>query len=185
MGLGHNKFWATNTGDESGRILLTAWIPEKREDGHYYWPPHTALGGDMWVDNCLDLKEEEGTVCVEIIRSDKDTGLWMLCEDGDFIGETWIYNFKPKFTDDSPTQYGWKFDHKYHNELQEKDPNVDPFGIHANTFFEMKSGDGPWPVTLVRTTSDEIDRKWEERYDRYHHPVTSRLERLIKKIFKK
>ena len=69
MGVPIRELNVTNTGDETGRILLTKWIPEKRADGKYYWPPDTTLGFDMWIPNVLDLKIEEGTVPVEIVES--------------------------------------------------------------------------------------------------------------------
>ncbi len=55
MGLVKKTLYATNTNDESQRIFLSAYIPEKR-DNEYFRPKDTPLGYDMWVPNCLDLK---------------------------------------------------------------------------------------------------------------------------------
>ena len=183
MGLGHSKLWATNVGDESGKIYLTAWIPEKR-DGKYFWPDNTPIGGDMWVNNCLGLTEEEGTVCVDVVRSDKETGIWIICYDADFMAEQHLENFKPRFKKDGKT-----YDYTYQRELAERNHiHVDIFGLHVNTFIEMETGDGPWPVTLVRTTSEEIDRRFEERRKKWFSETkeekTSKLQNAIRKLFK-
>lgn len=85
MGCAIKELYATNTNDETSDILLTSWIPEKR-DGKYYWPSNTPLGFDMWIPNVIDLKEEEGTTPVKIIESEEKTGLWIICAD-DYFGD--------------------------------------------------------------------------------------------------
>ena len=151
MGLPHRKLYATNTGDESKMIFLTAWIPVKKEDG-YHWPPDTPLGGDIWVKNSLGLKEEEGTVPVMIVKSEEETGTWLVCENGYFGNEQWLYNYKPRYREDDPT----RIDHAWSQEHVKGD-NV--FGIHVSTDIDMVAGDGPYPVTLVR--GEYPPRKWE------------------------
>lgn len=142
MGLPHRQLYATNTGDESKKIILTAWIPVKKEDG-YHWPPNTPLGGDIWVNNSLDLKEEEGTVPVMVVQSEEETGIWLICENGYFIDEQWLYNYKPRYKKEDPQ----RLDHAWAEDNIEGD---DVFGIHISTDIDMVAGDGPLPVTLVR-----------------------------------
>lgn len=140
MGLGIKKFYATNTADESKNIFLSGWKPIKKENG-YCWPPNTALGADMWIPNVLDLKEEEGTVEVEIIKSETETGLWMACEDDYFIGEQWLYTFKPIFKEDGK-RIDWT--------KLEEDETIDEFNsIHVRTDIDTETGD-VIPVTLKR-----------------------------------
>ncbi len=190
MGIGHKNLWLTNTGDESGRVYLSAFIPVKKEDG-YHWPPNTPLGGDYWVNNTIDLKEEEGPVYVEIVKSDVDTGIWIICADEYFGAEQWLYNFKPRFKESSPDQYGWKIDHKYSEEMENEDPNNDSFGLHVRTLINMDSGDGPWPVTFIRTTKEEFEKKCEEHYNNWLKSVRekrkneNKLIKLFRKIFRK
>ena len=133
MGLGHRKLYATNTGDESGKIFLSAWKPIKKEGG-YCMPPNTPLGGDIWVPNSLDLKEEEGTVPVMVVKSEEDTGTWLICADEYFGGEEHLFNYKPKFRDDNPKRIDWE----YADSLIEDD---NMFGIHIITDIGMKSGE--------------------------------------------
>ena len=76
MGLPHRQLYATNTGDD--KIILTSWIPEKKDD-RYYMPAGTPLGGDIWVNNTINLKEEDGTVPVMVVRSKRVTGIWIVC----------------------------------------------------------------------------------------------------------
>ena len=106
MGLPIRELNVTNTGDETGRIILTKWIPEKRDDGNYYWPPNTPLGYDMWIPNVLDLKEEEGTIPVEIIESKEETGLWIICVNDYFGNEQHLYANKKPIHKDEKDRFG-------------------------------------------------------------------------------
>lgn len=151
MGIPHRQLYATNTGDESKKIILTAWIPVKKEDG-YHWPPNTPLGGDIWVNNSLDLKEEEGTVPVMVVQSEVETGIWLICENGYFIDEQWLYNYKPRYKKEDPQ----RLDHAWAEDNIEGD---DVFGIHISTDIDMVAGDGPLPVTLVRGEYKDNQKK--------------------------
>jgi len=70
MGLPCRELYATNVGDESNEILLSAYKPIKKNDG-YHMPPNTPIGFDMWIPNVLDLKEEDG----DMFHLD-DTWVW-------------------------------------------------------------------------------------------------------------
>lgn len=145
MGVAIRKLYATNTGDESKKILLSAWIPEKRDGkSGYFFPPNTPLFYDLWVPNVLDLKEEEGPVEVEIVESDKETGLWILCYDDYFGDEQHLTTYKPKFKEGTK-----KRDAEYANSLL-IDEDVDIFDLHVDTNLKLKAGDGPISVTLKR-----------------------------------
>lgn len=140
MGVGFYNLYLTNTGDNSGKIYLTAWKPVK-EEGRYYWPPNTPIGGDLWVNNCIDLKKEAGTVPVKIIRSDTETGVWLCCSNGYFLDEQWIYDHK----------------HKKGDPIK----NDNDFGIHVNTDIEMVDGDDPIPVSFeIISAENKKRRKW-------------------------
>lgn len=133
MGVPKRTLYATNTNNESKRILLSAYIPEKGEEG-YYPPKEVPLGYDMWVPNCLDLKYDEGTVQVEVVESEKETGLWLICEDGDFLEEQWLVTNKPNNIEGRTDKFDLDEDH-YEN-------NVDFFNtLHISTNIEMKNGD--------------------------------------------
>ena len=152
MGLGFTdrELYATDVGREDGKIFLSKWKPVLK-DGEYHWPPNTPLGNDMWAPNVIGIKPEDGIVRVEIVPSDEETGLWYVCCDGDFLGEKWLYNFKPKlkkiencFTDGSPS---YRFDGSHAREAVSEPDDV--FGLHVWTDnIKMNRGDGPIPVTL-------------------------------------
>jgi hypothetical protein len=147
MGIGFTdkELYATNVGRENGEIFLSKWKPVL-VDGEYHWPPNTPIGNDMWAPNVLGLKPEDGVVKVEIVPSDTETGLWYVCCDGDFLGEKWLYSFKPKLK----TKNGYHgFDSEYAREVISEPDDI--FGLHVWTDnIEMKSGDGPIPVTLKK-----------------------------------
>ena len=145
MGCSVREWYVTNTGDESGMILMSHWIPEKKDDG-YYMPKDTALGYDIWVPNVLDLKEEEGSVKVNIVKSDMPTGLWLICPDQCYFGdEQHLYNAEVRYKEGTK-----HFDSTFYDKIQENNEYADPFGLHVDTDIEMHEGDGPYYVTLVR-----------------------------------
>jgi len=164
MGLPHRQLFATNTGDPSDCILLTSWKPVKKEDGKYYWPPDTPLGGDIWVPNVLELLEEEGTVPVMVVTSNTETGIWLVCYDDYFGNEQHIYNYRPHYIEET-RKIDWNA-----TEKEVEGDNI--FGIHISTNIEMTSGDPPIPVTLKR--GEYPPREWEK----------SKKESLWKKIIK-
>jgi len=133
MGLPKKTLYVTNTNDETKRIFLSAYIPEKR-DGKYYTPKDIPLGYDMWIPNVLDLKFEDGTIQVEVIESEEETGLWLIQEDGDFLEEQWLQTDKPKHIEGRTDKFDFNEEH-YENE-------VDFFNnLHIDTNIEMKNGD--------------------------------------------
>ena len=133
MGLPKKTLYATNTNDESQRIFLSAYIPEKR-DNEYYRPKDTPLGYDMWIPNCLDLKYNEETVQVEVIESKEETGLWFIQEDGDFLEEQWLQTDKPKYMEGKTDKFDFNENHY--------EEDVDFFNnLHIDTNIKMKNGD--------------------------------------------
>ena len=142
MGLPKCNLHVTNTGDESKKILLSAYKPIKKDDGKYYMPPNTPLGYDMWVPNCLGLTEEEGIVDIEIVESKEETGLWLICYDDYFGDEQHLYTFKVRFIEGTK-KVDWDEDH-----YDESDNFYN--SLHVGTNIKMKAGDGPIPVILVR-----------------------------------
>lgn len=146
MGLPIRGLNVTNTGDETGRIILTKWIPEKRDDGNYYWPPNTPLGYDMWIPNVLDLKEEEGTIPVEIIESKEETGLWLICFNDYFGDEQHLYANKKPIHKEEKDRFG---DYKgFSDWIIDEDEEFN--SIHVATDIKMVAGDEPISVTLKR-----------------------------------
>ncbi len=133
MGLPKKILYATNINSETKDIFLTTYIPIKKEN-KYYRPENTPLGYDMWIPNVLDLKFDDGTIQVEVIESEKETGLWLICEDGDFLEEQWLQTDKPKYVEGRTD----KFD--FNEEHYEED--VDFFNnFHIDTDIKMKNGD--------------------------------------------
>lgn len=63
----------------------------KKENGKYGYPPNTPVGYEMWIPNCIDLKSEEGTVRVEIVEAEEETGLWLICVNDYFGDEQHLY----------------------------------------------------------------------------------------------
>lgn len=141
MGCPITEFHATNVGDESGWVLLSKFKPEKRENGKWYAPNDTPLGYDLWIPNVIDLKEDEGVIDVDIVKSDEETGLWLICYDDYFGDEQHLYTNKPRFIEGTK-----KFDYEFQENYERFE-----FGLHiwAKTI-DMKTGDGPIPVTLKR-----------------------------------
>ena len=141
MGYPITEFHATNVGDKSGWIILSKFKPEKRDNGKWYPPKDTQIGYDLWIPNVIDLKEEEGVVDVDIVKSDEETGLWLICYDDYFGDEQHLYTNKPRFIEGTK-----KMDY----EFQESYDNFE-LGLYiwAKTI-DMKAGDGPISVTLKR-----------------------------------
>ena len=139
-------FYATNPGgiDE---IFLSEWKPAK-DNGQWIMPPGTAIGNEMWIPNVLDLEESEGPVPVRIIKSEEETGLWLICYNDYFIDEQHLYNFKPRFSKDKPD----RLDSEYMS--TERNKNSKFWGLHVESDQEMKAGEGPIPATLKRITDD-------------------------------
>ena len=133
MGLPKRTLYATNTNNEDKSIFLSAYIPEKK-DGEYYRSKDIPLGYDMWIPNCLNLKVEEGTVEVEVIKSEEETGLFLICENGYFLEEQWLQTSKPKHQEGRTDKFDFNKEH-YEEE-------VDFFNnLHIDTDIEMKNGD--------------------------------------------
>lgn len=168
MGLPQRKLYVTNLGDKFKMVLLSAWIPPKHEDGIYYHPKDIPIGLDMFIPNVLNVKYEDGPVPVKIVKSDKVTGLWVVCYDDYFGNEIHLYNYKPQFNRELQ-----KIDYEYEEELNEKS-KYELWSMHVymeNS--DMIAGDGPIPVTL------EIGHPEEPIYK---HP---KRESFIKKFFKR
>ena len=149
MGLPIRELYATNIGCESkltNEIFLSAYKPLKKDDG-YHRPPKTALGFDMWIPNVLGLKEDEGTVPVKVVKSDKETGVWIICVNDYFGDEIHMYACKPihKAEED---RYG---NYKSFRDWDFPDEDME-FGLHIwfDDLDGLVAGDGPIPVTLKR-----------------------------------
>lgn len=133
MGLPKRTLYATNTNDESKNILLSLYIPKKKDDA-YYRPKDIPLGYDMWIPNVIDLKFEDGTIQVEVIEYKEETGLWLIQEDGDFLEEQWLQTNKPKHKEGRTDKFD--FNEKHYEE------DVDFFNnLHIDTDIKMKNGD--------------------------------------------
>lgn len=144
MGLPKREFYLVNTGDESGRIILTAeWHPVQHNDGKWYYPEEYPLGLDMWIPNFIGLKPEDGIVKAKLEMSEEETGLWVICVNDFFGDETHMYAQKPIHKPENK-RYGnykgfrdWEF------------PDPDDWGLHVGIEnCKMEAGDGPLPVTI-------------------------------------
>ena len=130
MGLPIRELYLTNIGDESGRILLSKWIPIKEGSGKYRTPPETPYGYAIWVPNLVGLTEDMGTVKVELIKSEEETGIWFMCFDDYFGDENHI------FVDQKPE---WIL-----KEGKKKSVKADHFNsLHVSVPFKTEHGDGP------------------------------------------
>lgn len=146
MGIAVRELHATNIGDKTGSIILTKWIPLKKDNGKYYCPPNTPLGLDMWIPNVLGLKEEEGTVSVKIVESKEETGLWLICFNDYFGDEQHLYaNKKPIHKEENNRHGNYK---DYSDWIIDEDEEYN--SLHVDTDIKMEAGDGPIPVTLER-----------------------------------
>lgn len=153
MGVPISELYATNVGDNGhGEIMISSWIPEKHEDGKYYWPKETPIGLNHWVPNVLGLTEEEGPVRVEIVPSETETGIWMICFDDYFGNEHHLYaGIKPRFIEGTKN-----VDWKYFHEMTDNDDNANPFTLHVSSrHISMVAGEGPIAVTLQRYIEEE------------------------------
>lgn len=144
MGLPKDKLWVTNTGDPGGEILLSAFKPVKKEGGKYGYPPDTPVGYEMWIPNCLGLKEEEGVVRVEIVEAEEETGLWLICVNDYFGDEQHLYSGEKPIHKSEEERFG---DYKgFHDWIIPEPYN----SIHVGTSIKMKAGDGPINVKPKR-----------------------------------
>lgn len=129
MGLAKETLYATNIDGDSKKTFSYQHIFQKKKNGEYYQPKDIPLGYDMWIPNVLGLKIEDGTIQVEVIESEKETGLWLICEDGDFLEEQWLKTYKPKHIEGRTDKFDYKEDVNVFNTL------------HVYTKINMKSGD--------------------------------------------
>ena len=147
MGAPISELHLTNTGDESGRLLLSKWIPIKEGPGKYTAPPDTPLGYSMWVPNFIGLKEISGTFKVELVKSDEETGIWLMCFDNYFGGETHI------FVDRKPE---WILD----KEGKKKSVRADHYNsLHVLVPFDAKHGDGPINIRFRLIGNKKKDKR--------------------------
>ena len=130
MGLPIEELHLTNTRRESGKILLSKWIPIKEGPGKYRYPPRTPLGYSIWVPNLIGLTEDMGTVRVSLIKSEEETGIWLMCFDDYFGDENHI------FADQKPE---WILD----NEGKKISVKADHSSLHVSVPFKTEHGDGP------------------------------------------
>jgi hypothetical protein len=152
MGLPARELYVTNIGDEEGYILLSKYIPIKKEDG-YDSPPNTPFGDDMWIPNVLNLTEDDGTVPVKVVKSDVETGLWVICFNDYFGNEIHMYTCKP-FHKEEKDRFG---DYKSFRDWEFPEDDINVWGLHIwfKDLNDLVAGDGPIPVTLVKTTDEE------------------------------
>lgn len=168
MGLPHRILYATNIDREDGWIFLSAWKPILKDDGQYYRDCEQPLGGDMETPNVLNLTFEDGIVPVKVVKSDVETGLWMVCYNDYFGNEKHLYNYKPKTYID---KYG-ELHVDYSEEDEEDILRPEKWSMHVECEIDMVAGDGPIPVTLERGT--------------YKYPKTPHKEKKKKiNLFKK
>ena len=175
MGIPTRKLYATNIGDDS--ILLSKYIPVKKEDG-YHFPPNTALGDDIWIPNVLNLTEDDGTVPVKVVKSDVETGLWVICVNDYFGDEIHMYTCKPTHKEEKD-RFG---DYKSFRDWEFPEDDINVWGLHIwfKDLNDLVAGDGPISVTLVRTT-EETDE--EETVVEKKKSIFQRIQK-IKKMFK-
>ena len=144
MGLPKRDLYVTYLGDDK-TLFFSTWVPPKNKDGEYYHPSEIPIGLDMFIPNVLNIRHDDGPVKVKVVKSDKETGLWLICYDDYFGNETHLHNYKPRFRTD--TKYP-KVDFDYEDSLCDT-MDYTPWSIHVwAEDFGMKAGDGPIPVTL-------------------------------------
>lgn len=173
MGIATRKLYVTNIGDDS--ILLSKYIPVKKEDG-YHFSPNTAFGDDIWIPNVLNLREGEGTVPVKVVKSDIETGLWVICVNDYFGNEIHMYTCKPTHKEEKDRFGDYKSFRDW--EFPEDDIN-DVWGLHIwfKDLNDLVAGDGPIPVTLVRTT-EETDE--EETVVEKKKSIFQKIKKMLK-----
>lgn len=176
MGVPNRKLYLTNTNDETGNVLLSAWIPVKKEDGLYYMPDNTPIGLDIWVPNTLGVTYEEGPVPVKVVQSDVETGIWLLCVNDFFGNEQHVFTIKPihkkeedRFHDFKGWQ-DWIIDH-------EGDKSNCGFSLHVSSNIKIEAGDEPIPVTFER---GHVVFPWDKEYKE-----EKKKECWLKRLFKK
>ena len=85
-------FHAGNSADVLKHLILCAVISYIRKKDKPFTIIDTHAGGGIYrLNDAMAEKTgeaEDGIVRVEIVPSDEETGLWYVCCDGDFLGET-------------------------------------------------------------------------------------------------
>ena len=153
MGLPIKELYITNPDPENlpdRHVLLTGtWKPVKKGE-RWIFPAGTPIGLDIWVPNIIGATEDEGPVRVEVVKSDSETGLWVICVNDYFGNEKHLYTTKPihKPVEERFGDYkgfrDWTFDDE--NDINEG------WGLHVcvTGADDMEAGDEPIPVTLRR-----------------------------------
>lgn len=147
MGLPQRELYLTKIDDDNNGVnkmaLLSAWIPNKHDDGKYYHPKDVPIGLDMFVPNVLNITYQDGPIPVKIVKSDKITGLWLACYNDYFGNEMHLFNYKPQFDESHQ-----KIDYDYEDKLNENsDYTLWEIHVYVQNI-KMKAGDEPIPVTL-------------------------------------
>jgi hypothetical protein len=184
MGVANRELYLTNTNDVTGKVLLSAWIPEKREDGLYYTPKDTPIGLDLWVPNTLGVTYEEGPVPVKVVPSDTETGMWIICVNDYFWGEQHLFTTKPihKKEEDRFHDYkGWR-DWEFPDKNED---NNGGFSLHVYApDVKHQPGDEPICVTFERGHAENgLDGRLEWKGEEL--PWFGKKECWLKRLFKR
>lgn len=141
MGLGTQHVYVTRLTDDDPDLFLTYWPLERREGKEgFFDPTNSPILLDMVAPNHIpELTSADGSVEVDVVPCEEETGLYLTCEDNYFGGEKWLYNSPVHLVTD-------KYGHKHYK--QEETEYSWP--IHLQMDFDMKSYDPVKNVRLVR-----------------------------------
>jgi len=154
MGIAVEKLYLTNLGEENQQYL-SDYKPIKGEDGEWRRPGGSHMLIEMAVPVIFgELTKDDEPYTVRVVASDKETGLYLICEDGYFGNEQYICNYKAeKKDDDDNGRHPFKSIHvNGYSEKFIEEHGFEPWQIHVyyDDHADMKHSEGPYNVTLER-----------------------------------
>lgn len=145
MGLPKKDLYVTRIEKDDSCLYLSDYCPIKK-DGNWCYPPGARMLCEMHIPNIFpELTFDDEPIKVNVVESDKETGLWIAASDGYFLNEIFIYNTKPIYKERIENSgYVYK---RFNNSDSDE---YEPWQIHVDVDTNLKSYEKPRFATLKK-----------------------------------